>query len=61
MIQIKFQEGLTGATNELEKEANLLAGDVISNFKTVQSFSNEDLLFARYKVLMEPINKLTTT
>jgi len=35
MIQIKFQEGLTGATNELEKEANLLAGDVISNFKTV--------------------------
>jgi len=44
MIQIYFQAGLTDQTNDLAKEADLLAGDAIGNFKTVQSFANEDML-----------------
>lgn len=35
MIQIYFQAGLTDQSNDLSKEADLLAGDAISNYKTV--------------------------
>lgn len=35
MIGIYFQAGLTDKANDLTKEADLLAGDAISNFKTV--------------------------
>lgn len=51
-----MQAGLTDKANDLTKEADLLAGDAISNFKTVQSFANEDMLVAKYKELLEPIN-----
>jgi len=34
-IQIYFQSGLTDKTNDLAKEAELLSGDAISNYKTV--------------------------
>jgi len=34
-IQIYFQAGLTDKTNDLSKSADLLAGDAISNYKTV--------------------------
>jgi ABC-type transport system involved in Fe-S cluster assembly fused permease/ATPase subunit len=45
----------------LTKEADLLAGDAISNYKTVQSFANEDMIVARYRKLMEPVNAVTLT
>lgn len=35
IIQVEFEKGLTGATVESEKQANLLLGDAINNFKTV--------------------------
>jgi hypothetical protein len=38
---MEFQKGLADGTTELEKEANLLCGDAIVNYKTVQSFGNE--------------------
>lgn len=34
-IGMEFEKGLTGATSEKEKDANLLIGDAINNFKTV--------------------------
>ena len=49
----------TAAKESLDDFADLLAGDAISNFKTVQSFANEDLLVAKYRELLEPINAMT--
>jgi len=34
-IGMEFEKGLTGATADTEKQANLLIGDAINNFKTV--------------------------
>ena len=42
MIAFKIQKGFNSASNELNKEANLLCGDAIMNFRTVQSFGYED-------------------
>jgi len=50
---------LTEATGDLTKEADLLAGDAISNFKTVQSFANEELIIQLYERFYEPV--ITTT
>lgn len=58
-LQVYFQAGLTDQTNDLTKEADLLAGDAIGNFKTVQSFANEDMIVARYRLLMGPVNQVT--
>jgi ABC-type multidrug transport system fused ATPase/permease subunit len=43
-IGMELQKGLAGATGEAEKAANLLIGDAINNFKTVQSFGYEHLI-----------------
>jgi len=43
--------------NEMQKGANLLCGDAINNFKTVQSFGNEEKLVEKYRELLEPANK----
>lgn len=46
------------AGNEEElKEANLLCGDCIVNFKTVQSFGHEDRLVEKYKELLLPVHE----
>jgi ABC-type transport system involved in Fe-S cluster assembly fused permease/ATPase subunit len=34
---------------EATKEADLLCGDCIVNFKTVQSFGHEDMLVEKYR------------
>ena len=39
------------------KEANLLCGDSIMNFKTVQSFGNEEQLVNLYRDLLMPVHK----
>ena len=57
-IGMKFMSGLTEGTNELTKEANLLCGDAIMNYKTVQSFGHEDRLVAKYKELLSPVNEM---
>jgi ABC-type transport system involved in Fe-S cluster assembly fused permease/ATPase subunit len=41
-MQAKFQQGLSDNSNEAMKEANMLAGDSIINYRTVASFANED-------------------
>ena len=56
---MEFQKGLTTGTDDLSKEANLLCGDAITNYKTVQSFGYEDLVVAKYKEMMFPVFSLT--
>jgi ABC-type transport system involved in Fe-S cluster assembly fused permease/ATPase subunit len=59
ILQIKMQVGLTDGANELTKEADLLCGDAIINYKTVQSFGNEEMIVNKYKQILAPVNKLT--
>ena len=48
-MQMQFTKGLTESTNDLIKDANLLCGDTISNFRTIQSFGNANLLVEEFK------------
>ena len=43
----------------MNKEANLLCGDAIINYKTVQSFGNEKLVVKKYKEYLEPLYEKT--
>lgn len=43
----------------MQKEANLLCGDVIVNYKTSQSFGHEDLLVKKYEELLSVPHNLT--
>lgn len=46
---------MTGATADTEKQANLLIGDSINNFKTVQSFGYEELIVKKFVSYIKPI------
>ena len=50
---IKLQAGMSSDSNTKMKEANLLAGDLILNYRTVASFANEDQLVNDYLNLLE--------
>lgn len=54
-LGMEFQKGLTESAGELMKEANLLCGDAIVNYKTIQSFGHEQLIVGKYKELMLPV------
>jgi len=54
-IGMEFEKGLSGATGDAEKQANLLVGDAIQNFKTVQSFGYEHLIVEKYNSFIRPI------
>lgn len=54
-ITMEFEKGLTGAVGDAEKQANLLIGDAVNNFKTVQSFGYEELIVKKYHSLIYPI------
>jgi len=41
MMNAKFQQGLSSETSESYKEADLLSGDAITNYRTVASFGQE--------------------
>ena len=43
-----MQTGLVKDQNELSKNADLLCGDAIVNYKTVQSFGHEDMVVKKY-------------
>ena len=57
ILGIKLQTGLTEDQNESMKEADLLCGDAISNFKTVQSLGNTELIVKKYEELLKPSHK----
>jgi ABC-type multidrug transport system fused ATPase/permease subunit len=50
--------GIASSQNDTEKEADLLCGDSIVNYKTVQAFGHEDLVVEKYADLMAPSYKL---
>lgn len=54
-IAMEFEKGLSGATADSEKQANLLIGDAINNFKTVQSFGYEELIVKKFVSYIRPI------
>ena len=52
-INTKFQSGYSNIDEEAYKDANLLAGDSILNYRTVASFGHDNLLVKEYDVLTE--------
>jgi len=42
------------SSNNGDKEADLLCGDTIVNYKTVQSFGHEDAIFQMYENILAP-------
>ena len=54
MVTIRIMEGRYKSSSEKTKEAQLLLGDAILNYKTVQSFGYENLLVDKYEEFMKP-------
>jgi len=48
-INAKFQAGMSGFDEAAYKDANLLAGDAINNYRTVASFGFDDRLVKEYE------------
>jgi len=55
----KVQKGFSADKDQLNKEANLLCGDAIINFKTIQSFGHNDLVVKKYEELLAPVKRST--
>lgn len=60
-IDMQMMKAEDEGNEEDLKEANLLCGDCIVNFKTVQSFGHEDRLVQKYKELLMPVHKKNMT
>lgn len=55
-VEAKFQKGFSETDEKDFKEANLLAGDAINNYRTVASFAYDDRVVSQYaKYLEEPL------
>lgn len=52
-INAKFQAGMSDFDEVAFKDANLLAGDAITNYRTVSSFGYDDLLIKEYDRLID--------
>lgn len=52
-MNAKFQAGLSTDSDTASKDANLLAGDAIINYRTVASFGYEDQLVKDYSRLLD--------
>ena len=59
LLEMKFQADGSEKINAMQREANLLCGDAINNFKTIQSFGNEDQVIEKYRELLMPALKET--
>lgn len=59
-MNAKFQQGMSNESDSAAKEANMLAGDSIINYRTVASFGNEDKLIADFDRLLEGAEKVAT-
>lgn len=57
VIEMKMMKAEEGDSKDSNKEANLLCGDCIVNYKTVQSFGNEEELVNLYRNLLMPVHK----
>ena len=54
-LALELEKGLTNESKELNNQADLLCGDCIMNFKTVQSMGNEDKFLKKYHEYQYPI------
>ena len=52
-INTKFQSGYSDIDEDAYKDANLLAGDSILNYRTVASFGHDNLIINEYDKLVE--------
>ena len=59
MVGTRIMHEMTSNQNDLSKEAHLLCGDAIVNYKTVQSFGYVDRIVKKYVDLLEPSHKVT--
>lgn len=50
----RLQNGMIADSDSGDKEADLLCGDSIVNYKTVQSFGHEDQIIKMYTKILEP-------
>lgn len=53
----KVQKKLQNLSNDKAKEGDLLCGDAIVNYKTTQSFGNNQMVVKKYIEFMEPVFK----
>ena len=58
-IDMQMMKAAEEDNKDALKEANLLCGDCIVNYKTVQSFGHEDKLVEKYKELLMPVHKVS--
>ena len=58
---MKFQNGLTEESEDGMKDANLLCGDSIVNYRTVQSFGNTQLVVKKFESFLSPGHAKATT
>lgn len=56
-IGMEFQKGLTNENKDLNSQADLLCGDSIINYKTVQSLGHEEMILQKYREYLEPVFK----
>lgn len=53
-INAKFQAGLSEFDEKAFKDANLLAGDAIMNYRTVASFAHDNIIIKEYDAYLDP-------
>ena len=56
-INAKFQGGMSEIEESSYKDANLIAGDAISNYRTVASFAHDEVIVNQYDRYLEPSSK----
>ena len=60
VLGMKFHKGMEDSQTEALKDANLLCGDSIGNYKTVLSFGNNEMFVEKYRELLHTAHKQTT-
>lgn len=61
-LAAKFRSNILKESGNLSQEANLLAGDAMTNYRTVASFANDEAIVAKYEeILRENIRQSVST
>jgi len=55
---MKFIKQMSELGEKGDREGDLLMGDSIVNYKTIQSFGHEELIFKMYESILAPNLKL---
>jgi hypothetical protein len=54
MLAIRYQKQMAVMGEKGDRESDLLCGDSIVNYKTVQSFGHEQLIYDMYERILIP-------